>query len=633
MKSIGRRKNDLWLLAKFGSWIIFLLVLTFVAKLGPSFTDRSTLSGGSRSLLDVDDESCSNISDITSHSFPDACLLASKCPPSGIVNYLSIYFCTTDVVMRYVKLVCMAFLLLALFYVLGITTENYFCPTLTVMSKKMHLPADIAGITLLALGNGAPDVFSMIAGMNNDNFDIALGESLGSGVFCTTAIIGIVSVISTAKLEKWPVIRDIIFYLVALLMIMFICNDGQVTWWESVIFLSYYIVYVLLSVLVHIFRRKNKKEVKKKKTKKPKALNINETSPLISPSSSESTTPRCESEAAPLLPGFLHGQPLGSLDRVFFAKVGIYDQHHVHPVQHQHVDPATSDYYHIQLSAHFKDKPSIISTSWEKFLIISKWGKKKTYQKMLNVLFFPVRTVLFFTIPAVKNKNWVRLVGALYPTFSTLTIFFGIGGYSYEARGYPVWAIAVAGAAVLSIIVWFTTDDKLPRYQIIFILVAFVVSIIWIYMVANEIVSLLQDFGAVFGISSAILGIFLAWGNSVSDTVADIVVARKGLPAMAVAACFAGPLFNVLIGIGISVLIKTVATYPVPLAVDVSLKMYCAFLFLGISLLSSLIVIPVCKFTVPKVYGIILLLVNVLFGVCVVLIEILKIHWVVPQFF
>jgi sodium/potassium/calcium exchanger 6 len=48
-------------------------------------------------------------------------------------------------------------------------------------------------------------------------------------------------------------------------------------------------------------------------------------------------------------------------------------------------------------------------------------------------------------------------------------------------------------------------------------------------------------------ISQAILGMtVLAWGNSVSDMVADVVVARKGLQGMAVAATFAGPLFSIL---------------------------------------------------------------------------------------
>lgn len=42
----------------------------------------------------------------------------------------------------------------------------------------------------------------------------------------------------------------------------------------------------------------------------------------------------------------------------------------------------------------------------------------------------------------------------------------------------------------------------------------------------------------------------LAWGNSMGDLSANMTMARKGLANMAITACFAGPVFNILIGLG-----------------------------------------------------------------------------------
>ena len=42
----------------------------------------------------------------------------------------------------------------------------------------------------------------------------------------------------------------------------------------------------------------------------------------------------------------------------------------------------------------------------------------------------------------------------------------------------------------------------------------------------------------------------LAWGNSMGDVSANMTMARKGLANMAITACFAGPVFNILIGLG-----------------------------------------------------------------------------------
>ena len=56
-----------------------------------------------------------------------------------------------------------------------------------------------------------------------------------------------------------------------------------------------------------------------------------------------------------------------------------------------------------------------------------------------------------------------------------------------------------------------------------------------------------QTFGIIFDIPQALLGItVLAWGNSVSDAIADVVVAKQGFPQMAIAACYGGPLFSLI---------------------------------------------------------------------------------------
>ena len=40
----------------------------------------------------------------------------------------------------------------------------------------------------------------------------------------------------------------------------------------------------------------------------------------------------------------------------------------------------------------------------------------------------------------------------------------------------------------------------------------------------------------------------LAWGNSVGDMSTNMAMARKGLANMAMTACYAGPVFNLLVG-------------------------------------------------------------------------------------
>lgn len=57
-----------------------------------------------------------------------------------------------------------------------------FCPALTVMSSVLRLSQNVAGVTLLALGNGAPDIFSAYAAVNqaeDEKASLAVGALFG----------------------------------------------------------------------------------------------------------------------------------------------------------------------------------------------------------------------------------------------------------------------------------------------------------------------------------------------------------------------------------------------------------------------------------------------------------------------
>jgi len=58
----------------------------------------------------------------------------------------------------------LAFILLGIgMYNLGTTADVYLSPALEAISDKLSCSESLAGVTLLALGNGAPDVFAAIA--------------------------------------------------------------------------------------------------------------------------------------------------------------------------------------------------------------------------------------------------------------------------------------------------------------------------------------------------------------------------------------------------------------------------------------------------------------------------------------
>jgi sodium/potassium/calcium exchanger 6 len=76
---------------------------------------------------------------------------------------------------------------------------------------------------------------------------------------------------------------------------------------------------------------------------------------------------------------------------------------------------------------------------------------------------------------------------------------------------------------------------------------------IWIYMLANLIVDILTLFDIMTGISVALLGLtILSWGNSIGDAFATIAISKKGFGEMAITGCVAGPVFNLMFGMGLT---------------------------------------------------------------------------------
>jgi sodium/potassium/calcium exchanger 6 len=169
------------------------------------------------------------------------------------------------------------------------------------------------------------------------------------------------------------------------------------------------------------------------------------------------------------------------------------------------------------------------------------------------------------TIPLVDEETWDKNFAFLCPPFAILMIGLTI----FHVSIMNVWLLIIValGGSAGSAFVAFTSEPDLPPQGILlapYLVLAFVMSVIWIMNIANEVLALLETLGNLFGISDSVLGVsVLAWGNSIGDLVSNTAIARDGFPTMAFAGCFAGPMFNLLVGIGASLTIATIKRGPV----------------------------------------------------------------------
>ena len=105
--------------------------------------------------------------------------------------------------------------------------------------------------------------------------------------------------------------------------------------------------------------------------------------------------------------------------------------------------------------------------------------------------------------------------------------------------------------------IWIRFRTKLynpPTWlQTLYAILAFIMSVAWINLTSDWAVSMLRLFGYVTGIPFPLLQLtILAWGNCLGDMSADVAMTKKGFGEMAITATVAGPVFNILMGMGMS---------------------------------------------------------------------------------
>ncbi|XP_009886934.1 PREDICTED: sodium/potassium/calcium exchanger 6, mitochondrial, partial [Charadrius vociferus] len=109
----------------------------------------------------------------------------------GFLDYIEGVFCVFPPRLLPLAVTLYALWLLYLFIILGVTAEKFFCPNLSAISTNLKLSHNVAGVTFLAFGNGAPDVFSAVVAFSNPRTaGLAIGAIFGAGVFVTTVVAG-----------------------------------------------------------------------------------------------------------------------------------------------------------------------------------------------------------------------------------------------------------------------------------------------------------------------------------------------------------------------------------------------------------------------------------------------------------
>ncbi|NP_001397430.1 sodium/potassium/calcium exchanger 1 isoform 2 [Mus musculus] len=132
------------------------------------------------------------------------------------------------------------------FVALAIVCDEYFVPALGVITHKLQISEDVAGATFMAAGGSAPELFTSLIGVFISHSNVGIGTIVGSAVFNILFVIGTCALFSREilNLTWWPLFRDVSFYILDLSMLIVFFLDSFIAWWESLLLLLAYALYV-----------------------------------------------------------------------------------------------------------------------------------------------------------------------------------------------------------------------------------------------------------------------------------------------------------------------------------------------------------------------------------------------------
>ncbi|XP_023680876.1 sodium/potassium/calcium exchanger 3 isoform X1 [Paramormyrops kingsleyae] len=452
-----------------------------------------------------------------------------------------------------------------MFYALALVCDDYFVPSLEKISERLQLSEDVAGATFMAAGSSAPELFTSVIGVFITKGDVGVGTIVGSAVFNVLCIIGVCGIFAgqAVRLSKWTLMRDSAFYTLSVAALIAFIHDEKVSWWESLVLVVMYLVYILMMK----FNSRAHRYFERRKRSTVNLANGMTSNPDIDEAG-------CDATAVLLKKANFHCRPsVLMVDELLSA--------------YPHQLSFSEAGMRIMITSHFSPRTRLTMAS--RMLIMER-------QRLSNCR----------PISNGDSEGVVRALGrrGLENGLSGPERGFnGHGKRQGEDEGGGVEAgndtenednennendgeeeeeeeeddnegplqpfhvpsgvcnkVKWVTAWPLCLLLFFTVPNCAnPRWERWF-MVTFVNSTIWIASFSYVMVWMVTVIGYTLGIPDVIMGItFLAAGTSVPDCMASLIVARQGLGDMAVSNSIGSNVFDILMGLGLPWALQTLA--------------------------------------------------------------------------
>ncbi|EDL76005.1 solute carrier family 24 (sodium/potassium/calcium exchanger), member 2 [Rattus norvegicus] len=515
-----------------------------------------------------------------------------------------------------------------MFIALAIVCDEFFVPSLTVITEKLGISDDVAGATFMAAGGSAPELFTSLIGVFIAHSNVGIGTIVGSAVFNILFVIGMCALFSREilNLTWWPLFRDVSFYIVDLIMLIIFFLDNVIMWWESLLLLTAYFAYVVFMKFNVQVERWVKQMINRNKVVK---VTVSEAQ------AKASTAGDKEEPTLPNKPRLQRGGSSASLHNSLMRN-SIFQLmiHTLDPLAEELGSYGKLKYYDTMTEeGRFREKASILHKIAKKKCQVDENERQNGAANHVDYAAEKIElpnstsTEVEMTPSSeasepVQNGNLSHSIEAADAPQATET--------AEEDDDQPLslsWPSntrkQITFLIVLPIVfpLWITLPDVRKPASKKFFPITFFGSITWIAVFSYLMVWWAHQVGETIGISEEIMGLtILAAGTSIPDLITSVIVARKGLGDMAVSSSVGSNIFDITVGLPLPWLLYTIIHRFKPVTVS-SNGLFCAIVLLFIMLIFVILSIALCKWRMNKILGFIMFGLYFAFLVVSVLLE------------
>ncbi|MFB9896523.1 calcium/sodium antiporter [[Hallella] seregens] len=116
------------------------------------------------------------------------------------------------------------------------------------LAERMGIPQIVIGLTIVAMGTSMPEFFVSLMSAINGTPDLAVGNVVGSNIFNALLIVGCAAVVAPITILRTTVRKDIPFALVASVVLLMMCLDGNVNRLDALLLLALFLIFMTITL-------------------------------------------------------------------------------------------------------------------------------------------------------------------------------------------------------------------------------------------------------------------------------------------------------------------------------------------------------------------------------------------------